>query len=123
MHHLKTITFVLVPFLALGCIALPPKQLSATSNVFRGPRHQLRERLLDCIPVGTPRIDAESQLRSLGFEMTPPSELSSESRDSIHCKQTEKSGLFGQTTWLVQIDCPDGAVADIFCERIDLSSW
>lgn len=98
-------------------------KLGVAPSLLRGNPPQVRERLLTHIPIGTPRIDAERHLKSLGLELTPQFELGSEALDSIHCRHNEKKGLFGEATWLIQIDCLDGAVADIFCEQIAIELW
>ena len=123
MHGRLPISIAVALFFAFGCTSVPSKQLWLAPSLLRGNPPQVRERLLTHIRIGTPRIDAERHLKSLGLEPIPQSELSTEALDSIHCRHTEKKGLFGEVTWLIQIDCPDGAVADIFCEQIGMASW
>ena len=123
MHGRLPIMIAVTLSLTFGCTSVPSKQLGVAPSLLRGNPPQVRERLLTHIPIGTPRVDAERHLKSLGLELTPQSELGSETPDSIHCRHTEKKGLFGEATWLIQIDCLDGAVADIFCEQIAIELW
>ena len=123
MQGWRSVPIAMALFLAWGCASYSLKQHSTSPSLLHGNPSQVRERLLAHIPIDTPRPEAERIARTLGLELTPQSELGSGAFDSIHCRHSEKKGLFGETVWLIQIDCPDGAVAEIICEQIGISSW
>lgn len=100
-----------------GCSTLSFRDAPAPPAVLRGSNSEIREKLLEKIPTGTPRPEAEQTLRSLGLEPQPESDLDS-GKPLILCNFTRRQGLSGQNTWLIQLDCPDGKVTDIICEQI-----
>jgi len=123
MDGCRCILLALAVSQSFGCTAGPPDYFSATPSFLRGNPSEVREHLLTHIPIGTPHKDAEQMVKSLGLELTPQSELGSEAIDAIECRHTGPNGPFGQKTWLIRIDCPDGKVADILCEPIGVSTW
>ncbi|MCU0720406.1 MAG: hypothetical protein MUC83_11930 [Pirellula sp.] len=112
--------FVLFLILGLGCSSLSTRPSITNKSLFRGSPDQVRDRLLAKIPVGMSRIDAERQVESLGLTKSAPSAIAGESPPFISCRYLEKSLWFGETIWLIQIDCPDGKVSDIICEQIGI---
>lgn len=118
MHGYRPVLFAAFVVLNLGCYAFSAKQLSATRSLLRGSNSEVRDRLLKSISVGTSHADAELLLKSLGPELRFEPSLSSASPPMIHCRYTGDKRLFSYTVWLIQIDCPDGYVADILCEQI-----
>ncbi len=122
MHKYRAVLLATVIALVIGCVWAASKQLSAKPSLLSGNPSQTRDRLFTHIPIGTPRKDAERLVASLGLNLTPPTDLGFSPSDSVHCQQT-KSKLFGQVTWLIQIDCPGGKVTDIVCEQFWISYW
>lgn len=106
--------------LAGGCQSTANRQAAVPSALLRGSPEQIRERLLTHIPVGTPRGDARRIAVALGLEPAPEPELGPEAKDSLHFRYQGRYGWFGEALWLIQIDCPDGVVADLFCEQIGI---
>ncbi len=112
--------------LGVGCSSLstmPPRTPSTTPSsankkLFRGSPDQIRERLLASIPIGMSRKDAEDRVVSLGLTKSDPSEIAMESPPFISCRYLDESFWSGDTIWLIQIECPEGKVSDIICERI-----
>lgn len=123
MHGCRCLQLALAIAITLGCSSVPSNHFSATPSLLRGDSLEVRNRLLKHIPIGTPREDADQLVKSLGLELTPRSELASAAADAIECRHIGSNGTFGQTTWLIRIDCPDGKVADILCEQIGISYW
>jgi hypothetical protein len=120
MHGCQLVLFTVSVTLSVGCNAFSSKQPSSTPSFLRGSDSQIRERLLNSIPVGTSDADAERIAKSLGLELTPDSSVDAGVAPAIHCRYIEKRRLSGQTMWLIQIDCPDGKVTDILCEQIGI---
>jgi hypothetical protein len=118
MFGRNRILFVLLLILGLGCSSLSTRPSSANKNPFRGSPNQVRDRLLSSIPIGMSRIDAERQVVALGLTKSNPSEIAMESPPFISCRYLDKSFWYGETIWLIQIECPEGKVSDIICERI-----
>jgi hypothetical protein len=112
---------VFLVFATIGCATFPSKELSQRPSILRGSNLEIQEELLKRIPIGTSHDDAKRLIQSLGLELTPKSGLGLEPQDVIACQYTGRKGLFGQATWLIEIDCPDGKVADIICEQIFMS--
>lgn len=108
-------------FGTIGCTTFPSKYISQRPSILRGSNLEIQQELLKRIPIGTSREDAERLIQSLGLELTPPSGLGLEPQDVIACQYTGRTGLFGQATWLIEIDCPLGKVADIICEQISVN--
>lgn len=106
--------------LAGGCRTAATRQSSVASSLLRGSPAQIRERLLTHIPVGTTRNDAQRIAVSLGLEPAPERNLGPEADDSIHFRYQGRHGWFGEALWLIQIECPDGVVKDLFCEQIGI---
>ena len=104
----------------LGCSSLSTRPSSTNKYLFRGSPDQVRDRLLANIPVGMSRMDAERQVESLGLTKSDPSAIAMESPPFISCRYLDESLWFGDTIWLVQIECPDGKVSDIICEQIGI---
>jgi hypothetical protein len=123
MHGCRCILLAMAVSQTFGCTTASSDYFSATPSFLRGNPSEVREQLLTHIPIGTPHKDAERLVKSLGLELTPQSELGSEAIDAIECRHTGPNGPFGQTTWLIRIDCPDGKVTDILCESIGVSNW
>ena len=123
MHGCRPVPLIAMVSLIIGCTWVPSKHLSAKPSFLCGNPPEVRERLLTHIPIGTPQKDAERLAELLGLERTPQSDLGFQAQDSIHCRFTVEKGLFGQAIWLIQIDCPDGKVADILCEQIGITHW
>ena len=101
-----------------GCSSLSTRPSSTNKYLFRGSPDQVRDRLLANIPVGMSRIDAERQVDSLGLTKSNPSEIAMESPPFISCRYLDNSFWSGESIWLIQIECPEGKVSDIICERI-----
>ncbi len=101
-----------------GCMSTATRQSSVASSLLRGSPAQIRERLLTHIPVGTTRAEAQRIAVSLGLEPAPERSLGPEAADSIHFRHQGKHGWFGEAIWLIQIECPEGVVKDLFCEQI-----
>ena len=120
MHVLQTALILLALSFCVSCTSIPAQSGLVAPNLLQGNPMQVRAKLLGCIPIGTPRVEAERLVEQLGMERTPQVELSPGAVNSIHCRHTTKNGLFGQSTWLIQIDCPNGVVEDVFCEQIGL---
>lgn len=118
MFGRNRIVLVLFLILGIGCSSLSTSTAIAKKNPFRGSPNQVRERLLLSIPIGMSRIDAEKQVDALGLTKNDPSEIGMESPPFISCRYLDKSFWYGETIWIIQIECPDGKVSDIICERI-----
>ena len=118
MHGCRSVFFALSFFLTVGCTSFQPEHHSAKPSFLRGNNSEIREYLLRKITIGTLSEDAENLAKSLGLELSPRPDLGSEASRAIECRYTGQKGLFGQNIWLIQIDCPDGKVSDIFCEQI-----
>ncbi len=123
MHGWCPVFIAATLFIAVGCGGASSKQPSVDPSLLNGTPAQVRERLLNHIPIATPRLDALRFVKSLGLELTPQSELGYDAFDSIHCRYTVKTGLFGEAIWLIQIDCPNGAVTEVMCEQFGISAW
>jgi len=121
MHRRRRFLIAMAVTITLGCKTLPSNYSASSTLLMRGTPSEVREQLLTRIPIGTPRKDAEQLVKAIGLELTPQSELATVNIDTIECRHTGGNGLFGQTIWLIRIDCPDGTVADILCEKIGLS--
>jgi len=121
MHVRRCILLTVAMSLTLGCAIVPSHYFSAKPSFLRGTTSEVRKQLIAHIPIGTPRKEADQLVKSLGLELTPPSDLAWVDVDAIECRHTVPNGLFGQTIWIIRIDCPDGKVADILCEQIGLS--
>lgn len=67
----------------VGCANIANKTRSSDLSFLRGDPPQVRERLLERIPIGTSRSEAEQSLTSFGFEIPTMSNLSDESSDTI----------------------------------------
>jgi hypothetical protein len=100
-----------------GCSSLSFRQEPPVPAVLSGSNQEIREKLLQEIPIGSSRADAERAIRSLGLEPQPEADLDS-GKPLILCSYSGRKGLMEQNTWLIQIDCPDGQVTDVFCEQI-----
>lgn len=100
-----------------GCSSFGLRKEPPIPSILRGSNQEIRQNLLQKIPVGSSRADAERIIRSLGLEPQPESDLNT-GQPLILCNYTGNTGLHKQTTWLIQIDCPDGKVTDIVCEQI-----
>ncbi len=111
------IVIVLV-FATMGCNSLPSKGKSKRPPILQGNNSDIREGLLARIPIGTSRGEAERVIQLLGLELTPESGFGFEPRDVIGCQYSGRKGLLGEATWIIEIKCPDGKVADIICEQI-----
>jgi hypothetical protein len=100
-----------------GCSSLSFRKEPPVPAILSGSNEEIREKLIQEIPIGSSRADAERVIRSLGLEPQPESNLDT-GKPLILCSYSGRKGLTGQNTWLIQIDCPDGQVTDIFCEQI-----
>lgn len=100
-----------------GCSSLNFRKEPPVPAVLSGSNQEIREKLLKEIPIGSSQADAERVIRSLGLEPQPESNLDT-GKPLILCSYSGRKGLSGQNTWLIQIDCPEGQVTDIFCEQI-----
>jgi len=118
MHQHRFIALALLILSSIGCQGIPTNFRSEKPAVLRGDNPAIREKLLAQIPPGTPQAEAERRILELGFEVTPQIERGSESDDQILCRYSGSSGLMREAIWLVQIDCPEGKVADIIVEKI-----
>jgi len=118
MYPCCTTLIALTFFLTVGCKSFEPEYRSKPPAVLQGSNPDIRERLLKEIPIGTSRGDAESRLKTLGLELLPQSEFDSDASHFIHCRFEGRKGMFGQNTWFIQFDCPEGKVKDAFCEQI-----
>lgn len=123
MSRCRKIFIAVAICLTLGCKGVPSNYFSATPSFLRGTPTEVRSHLLTLMPIGTPREDVNQLVKSLGLELTPQSELASVTADAIECRHTVQNGPFGQTTWVIRIDCPDEKVSDILCEPIGVSFW
>ena len=104
--------------LSMGCTTLTSKHISGTSSQLQGTTPQIRGRLLSQIPLGTPRADAKRIAISLGLEPTPGKLVELPDDNTLHFQTEGKQWWGGRKISLIQIDCPDGVVEDIFCEQI-----
>ena len=104
--------------LSMGCTTLTSKHISGTSSQLQGTTPQIRGRLLSQIPLGTPRADAKRIAISLGLEPTPGKLVELPDDNTLHFQKEGKQWWGGRKISLIQIDCPDGVVEDIFCEQI-----
>ena len=111
---------VLLIGLAVGCSSITTKSTPVASSLLRGSPEQIRERLLTHIPVGMTRAEAQRIAVALGLEPAPERALGVEASDSLHFRHQGKHGWFGESLCLIQIECPDGVVADLFCEQIGI---
>jgi hypothetical protein len=109
---------IVLVFASMGCNPLPSIGKSKRPPILQGNNSDIRERLLARIPIGTSRGEAERVIQSLGLELTPESGFGFEPRDVIACQYSGRKGVFGEATWIIEINCPDGKVADIICEQI-----
>jgi hypothetical protein len=112
--------FLLVAWICLsvGCTGLTSKHTSGTSSQLQGTTPQIRGRLLSQIPLGTPRADAKRIAISLGLEPTTGKLDQLPDDNTLHFQKEGKQWWGGRKISLIQIDCPDGVVEDIFCEQI-----
>lgn len=117
MNYSRTCLVVALFFLLMGCTGLPLNQPSAASSLLRGNPQRIRERLLTEIPIGTSRTDAMRIAMSLGLEPAPPT-IGLDEDHSLRFQNEGKHGWFGQKISLIQIECSEGGVEDIFCEQI-----
>ncbi len=120
MHGWRPVLISAAFFLTVGCTSFSTQHDSVAPFLLKGDQAQVRERLLARIPIGTSQAEAERLVKSFGLELTPESELGFDSHDSINCRHTVRKGMFGQAFWIIQIDCPNGAVSDIICEQIGI---
>lgn len=104
--------------LSLGCRSLTFKRSSATSSQLHGTPPEIRERLLSQIPLGTSRADAMRIAMSLGLEPTPNHYAERPEDSTLHFQKEINPWWGGRKISIVQIDCPNGMVEDIFCEHI-----
>jgi hypothetical protein len=118
MYPCCTTLLALTFFLTIGCTSFQPEFRPKPPAILQGSNPDIREHLLREIPIGTSREDAESRVTSLGLNLVPPSEFESEASRFIHCRFDVRKGRFGQNTWIIQIDCPEGKVTDAFCEQV-----
>jgi hypothetical protein len=119
MQSLRYYVVAVFLFLSMGCTPLSSNQASGKSSLLRGNPPQIRERLLSHIPIGTPRTDAMRIALSLGLEPSPPT-LGLEQDTSLRFQKQGKQWWGGEKVSLIQVDCPNGVVEDIFCEQIGL---
>jgi hypothetical protein len=117
-NHTLIATFLC---LSTGCSLLPSKSSSVSSSLssslLRGNPEQIRERLLSHIPIGTPRTDAMRIALSLELEPSPPT-LGLDEDTSLHFQKQGRQWWGGEQVSLIQVECPNGVVEDIFCEQI-----
>ena len=104
--------------MSVGCTSLTSKHKSGTSSQLQGTTPEIRGRLLSQIPLGTSRADAKRIARSLGLEPTPGKLVELPDDNTLHFQKEGKQWWGGHKIFLIQIDCPDGVVEDIFCEQI-----
>ena len=120
MRECRLILFAGFVFFIAGCNVFPSKLPSSTPAFLRGNTSEIRQKLLKIIPIGTSHEDAERLVESLGLELTSEPVMDSRGSGAIQCQYEGKQGLFDHTVWLIEINCPDGKVADLFCEQIGL---
>lgn len=118
MLQWHVIPMALLILSTIGCQGVPSTLQSEKPAILNGNNPAIREKLLAQIPPGTPQTEAVRRIHELGFEMPPKFEQGSESHEQILCRYTGRNGLFSNATWLIQLDCPEGKVADIFVEKI-----
>lgn len=118
MRRWQTILVVSSVGLSLGCASLSSKQASGISSLMQGNPPQIRERLLSQIPLGTPRAEAMRIALSLGLEPASEPDLGLQEDNSLRFRNDGKQWWGGHRISLIQIECPHGAVEDIFCEQI-----
>ena len=104
--------------LSVACTSLTSKHISGTSSQLQGTTPQIRGRLLSQIPLGTPRADAKRIAISLGLEPAPGKLVELPGDNTLHFQKEGKQWWGGRKISLIQIDCSDGVVEDIFCEQI-----
>lgn len=107
--------------LSVGCTSLTPKQATGKSSLWHGEPQQIRESLLSQIPLGTPRADAIRIATSMGLEPTPGQLFEVSESNSLHFQKEGKQWWGGQKVSMIQIECSNGVVEDIFCEQIGIS--
>lgn len=118
MDRRRTLVLGLALVASGGCALIPPIRRIRTPEFLRGTSEEARETLLRYIPVGLSRESAERMVEFLGLETRPQFAFGPEARDTIHCRYRDDDSLFQRKTWIIGIDCPDGAVADIRCAQI-----
>lgn len=113
--------FLVAVLLCSGCTSFSsPLRSSSVPPLLRGSLVEIGQRLHAEIPVGTPVNEAMTTAASLGLEPSPqlPGELSGTDPDKLTYQHSGPNGMFGQATWIVTIECRDGKVAEIYCEKI-----
>ena len=104
-------------FIAIaGCCSLNPRDWRAPPAVLSGNDEQIRNRLIQLIPVGTPLNEAEQIVQENGLSsqhsVNPKSGV-----PCLDCGYTDKRDFWVTWSWTIRIECPDERVTDIRCER------
>lgn len=118
MREWRWIWIVVLVFLCLGCSSVSSSRPVSASSLLRGTPPQNRAQLLKQIPIGTPRKEAERIAASIGLGSPDPPVLGTEHEESIRYQHPGKKGWFVDVVTLIQIECSNGLVTDIFCEKI-----
>lgn len=98
-----------------GCIS-PSQRTPVIPPILVGSEADVRARFLIKIPIGTSIVDAQKMIVRLGLRCSTATDPDTQ-QPFLACGYTDDSDLSVTWYWQIRIDCPDGKVSNITCER------